>query len=55
MNENNMINKINKERRRSINATLTGPSNKNQLQKDPKRKQVKYEVYGKVQFSNSAY
>jgi transposase len=37
----NMINKINKERRRSINATSTRPSNKNQrqgVQTDPKQK-----------------
>jgi hypothetical protein len=30
--EQNSINKINKERRRSINSTPTRPSNKNQLQ-----------------------
>jgi hypothetical protein len=38
----NMINKINKERRRSMNATPTRPSNKNQwqgAQGDPKQKQ----------------
>jgi hypothetical protein len=37
-----MINKINKERRRSMNATPTRPSNKNQwqgAQTDPKQKQ----------------
>jgi hypothetical protein len=37
-----MINKINKERRRSMNATPIRPSNKNQWQgakADPKQKQ----------------
>jgi hypothetical protein len=37
-----MINKINKERQRSMNATPTRPSNKNQwqgAQADPKQKQ----------------
>jgi hypothetical protein len=36
-----MMNKINKERRRSMNATPTRPSNKNQRQRakdDPKNK-----------------
>jgi hypothetical protein len=38
----NMINKINKERRRSMNVTPTRPSNKSQwqgAQEDPKQKQ----------------
>jgi hypothetical protein len=37
-----MINKINKERQRSINATPTLPSTRNQWQgaKDPEQKQV---------------
>jgi hypothetical protein len=54
----NMINKINKERRRSMNATPTQPINKNQWQgakADPKQKQDRAQGRARTESHVSKY